>query len=215
MDESRGLLALGYAARRHRAGFSAIISLDTALARSVSAASDPFHGQVRLAWWRDQLNALEANRVANDPVLMSLQPIISSLRPASIRLVNAWETLFDPWPMTIGSAEHHAHERGEAVFTMAAQLAEVPFDTEIARAARLWALADLALHCSDPDIAAGLMGVAGSYVGLAKKVPRDLLPFGILTRFAERDVQRGISNRIATGSLRHIGEAFGLFLGFN
>lgn len=214
MDESRAQLALAYTRSRVRDAFSTIIQLDTALARSAAAVSDPFYGQVRMAWWRDQIAALESGTAVNDPVLMSLERIVLPIRPTAIALVNAWETVFEPWPMTIESAASHARERGEALFSMAATLADTPGNADVSEAGRLWAMADLALHCPDQEIAAHMIEVAKPSLGVAKRLPRSMLSFAILARFAERDVQRGLSNRIDPGSPRLITEAVGLFLGF-
>jgi len=213
MDESRAQLALAYARSRVRGAFSALIQLDTALSHSAAAVSDPFYGQVRMAWWRDQIAVLGTGTVVNDPVLMSLERIISPVRTDAIRLVNAWETVFDPWPMTVESADEHARERGEALFAMAAALAGEPFGTDLSTAGRLWAMADVALHCPDRKVAERMIEAARPLVGIAEHVPRSMLAFAILARFAERDVQRGLSNKIKPGSPRLITEAVGLFLG--
>lgn len=213
MDESRAQLALAYAPNRIREHFSAIIQLDMALAHSAALVSDPFYGQVRMAWWRDQIVVLGSGTVVNDPVLISLERIILPIKPSAIQLVNAWETVFEPWPMTVESAHGHARERGEALFSMAAILADIPIAADINQAGRLWAMADLALHCPDQEIAAHMIEAARPAIGIAKRVPRSMLTFAILARFAERDIQRGLSNKTKAGSPRLIAEAVGLFLG--
>ena len=52
-------LALSYADGRHRAALESLLALDDALAQVLRTTTTPAVGQLRLAWWREALAALD------------------------------------------------------------------------------------------------------------------------------------------------------------
>jgi phytoene synthase len=96
-------LALAYSAGELREPFAALLQLDWILGRSVALAREPVLGQVRLAWWREQLAALPSVPTGNDPLLGALHGLLRNHRLNQgdlAGLVNGWETLLDEFPLS-------------------------------------------------------------------------------------------------------------------
>ena len=55
--------------------------------------------------------------------------------------------------------------------------------------------------------------LAKGFVGVAHVLPREIRPYAILTRFAERDAILGLDRMTPSGSPRRIVQAWGLALG--
>lgn len=65
-------LATLYAPPAARPGLFALHALDLDLAEVVRTTTEPMLGQIRLAWWREQLQALDAGARPAQPVLAAL-----------------------------------------------------------------------------------------------------------------------------------------------
>jgi phytoene synthase len=103
-----------------RPAFDALFGIDDALAEVVFTSTQPALGAIRLAWWRDALERLDANPPPPEP---RLQAVAAELLPRGItgaevaRLEDGWATLLDDEP-----DEERVMGRGEALFSMAAKL---------------------------------------------------------------------------------------------
>lgn len=65
-------LATLYAPAAARAGLFALHALDLELAEVARTTTEPMLGQIRLAWWREQLQGLDASATPAQPVLAAL-----------------------------------------------------------------------------------------------------------------------------------------------
>ncbi len=197
-------LALAYATSALRPAFTTLLLLDATLGRILAQAREPRLAQIRLAWWRAALEGLSpAAARPHDPVLAACQTLIRrhDVTPAMLAgLTDGWEALLLSVPLTPGALTRYSDGRGGALFAIAGWIAAVETS-----AGAGWALMDFARRCSDPATAtlARTMAVSALAVAPASAVPPVLRPFGIMTRFAERDATRGSASQ----AVRRIGQA--------
>ncbi|PZO88901.1 MAG: hypothetical protein DI623_11740 [Sphingomonas sanxanigenens] len=185
-------LALVYAPAAARAALATLWRLDEALAQVVRTTSEPLVGRMRLTWWHDALLALAEKPAPAEPLLRDveahLKPHIRLERLAP--LIDGWEALLDPLPLAADAIADHAAGRGEAMFAVAVDLLGGSREARFIEAGRLWALADLAGHVSDPETAerarqAGRAAIAG----LPRRWPRHLRAIGALAVLARGDLE--------------------------
>ena len=141
-------LALAYAPACARLPTLALLALDTRLAGIVRNSHEPSLAQLRLAWWREQLQVAPAEWPRGEPLLAVLRSW-QGRHAALVELVNGWEYLTGAPPLPAADITAFAAGRGEAF----AGLAEV-LGAEAAPAMKLgrqWALADLAAHVAHPE----------------------------------------------------------------
>jgi 15-cis-phytoene synthase len=197
-------LALAYAKSALRPSFTTLFLLDATLGRILSQVGEPHLAQIRLAWWRAELEGLSRAAAApNDPILAECWALIRRHDVTSgmlAGLTDGWEALLETSPLTADSLSRHGTARGHVLFAIAGQIAGVETS-----AGAGWALADFSLRCSDPQTAAFArsMALACLTENPAAAVPSAMRPFGIVTRFAERDAATGA----ACQPLRRIGQA--------
>jgi len=145
---------LSYAPGRSRAALDALFGLDAALGNVLRTTREPLVGQMRLAWWREALQGLDATGAPAEPVLQSLTAAVLPLGitgRALSEMVEAWEPLLDD--IGTGSIDDHARLRGRALFTMAGMAVGAAPDDPVGDAGEGWALADLAANLSDAALA--------------------------------------------------------------
>jgi len=162
-----------------RGAFDALFALDDALGEVVASSSQPALGAIRLAWWRDALERLDA---APPPPEPRLQAAAAELLPRGVsgsdlaRISEGWAGLFDE---VLDSAV--IGERGAALFASAAKLlgADHP---GLDQAGRWFALADAARR--------GFAPVLPAQISLIR-FPRALRPLTAMARLAVRDLRHG------------------------
>ena len=97
-DEDRWL-ASRFAPRTVRAKLVAIYALNFEIARTAEMVREPGLGAVRLAWWREGFDELEAGRAARAPVLAAYQRRVGRLRADEWRrLIEARAADFEAKP---------------------------------------------------------------------------------------------------------------------
>jgi phytoene synthase len=165
-----------------RPAFDALLEVDEAMGDVVAKATEPALAAIKLAWWRERLQELDAGKVPAEP---RLQAAAEALLPRGIsgaslaELEDGWLTLLDPEPDIA-----RAGERGAKLFALAASLLGST-DPRIHVAGRLHALASirrrglLAGHRQDE------VHALANY-----RFPRALRPLTALAALAARDVQR-------------------------
>ncbi len=147
-------LALGYAPPGRRAGLDALFALDGALGQVLRTTREPMVGQMRLAWWREALAALDYAPAPAEPVL---QALAADVLPGGVGgrelalLVDGWEPLLGELDQK--AMEQHARWRGTHLFELAGRVLGTGQDDPLADAGRAWALDDLARHLGDPMLA--------------------------------------------------------------
>jgi phytoene synthase len=170
-------------------------------------------GPIRLAWWRERLEELD--EATSAPAEPRLQAVERELLPRRISghdiaaLESGWLRLFDPFPWS-GETSEAIWLRGNLLFGLGARaLGEV--GEQIQGAGGLWAMVDVARHCSDASSRAMLIRQAQAFaqgLSLVSFAPK-LRPLSMLTALAIRDCKRGepfevegTPRRVAT-MLRH------------
>ncbi len=188
-------LALSYVPAPDRGPLSALFVIDAAMGDVVRTTREPMLGPIRLAWWRERLEEIDAGVPA--PPEPRLQAVERELVPRGVTgtdlaaLEGGWLRLFDPFPWTIETSEA-IWFRGNLLFGLGARILGQP-DERIQAAGGLWALVDAARHCSDSDSRVTLIEQARTFArGLGGTgFPSALRPLSVLAALAIRDVRRG------------------------
>lgn len=199
MDDRDGLLgglpvlqrlALSYAPASARKATLALLALDTRLAGIVRSSSEPMLAQLRLAWWREQLEADASARRAGEPLLAALENWCGQ-REALIGLVNGWEEITREPPLPGSALEALAHARGAAFAALAEQTGE-PRDREAAlRLGKSWAIADIAARLSHPEERRIARELAERQDWRRARLSRKMRPLVVLHGLAAGAVRRG------------------------
>jgi 15-cis-phytoene synthase len=178
-----------------RPAISALFGIDAAMGEVVRTTREPMLGPIRLAWWRERLEELEASGAS--PAEPRLQAVARELLPRGVEgrdlagLEGGWLRLFDPFPWTAEVGEA-IWIRGNLLFGTAARLLAGP-DERVQAGGGLWALVDAARHCSDAPSRAMLLGQARAVArGLGgARIAAPLRPLSMLAALGIRDCRGG------------------------
>jgi 15-cis-phytoene synthase len=195
-------LALNYAPANERARLAAVFALDETLGHLVATHREAMLGQIRLAWWREQL--LSADEPAS-PIAQLLAPTDRHILSA---LADGWAILLDPLPLGEDQLRDYARLRGGTIFGIMGP------DAVVSALGEGWALADFAYRCSDRETAERALVLAAEMLDprALRSLSRAHLPFGILARLALGDVRDGLPRRHPLGSRRRAARALGYAL---
>ena len=163
-----------------RPAFDALFGIDDAMAEVVASSSQPALGAIRLAWWREALERLDANPAPPEP---RLQAVAKELLPRGISgadladLEPGWRTLLDEWP-----EQALISQRGETLFELGAYLLKANCGG-LADAGALYANMDIERRGIDHGalMALGLYGL---------RFPWRVRPLTALAALAARDLSR-------------------------
>jgi phytoene synthase len=194
-------LALAYAPAAARDALAALWMLDEQLGAVVARTETPAIGQMRLTWWHDALRALRSSRPVH-PVLVALADAPAIEPDSLLPLIDGWEALLDPLPLTEETLIIYAEARGGTLFRVAATLLVGP-EAEANRAGRLWALTDLAFRVSDRATAERALALAQSQAVHAH-LPG---PLAVLAALARRDIRRGLDRPRRQGAPARLARA--------
>jgi phytoene synthase len=123
------------------------------MADVVRSTREPMLGPIRLAWWRERLEELATTGAA--PAEPRLQKVERELLPRGVSgrdlagLEAGWLRLFEPFPWSVETSEA-IWLRGNLLFGLGARLVGQA-NEQVQAAGGLWALVDVARHCSDAD----------------------------------------------------------------
>jgi phytoene synthase len=178
-----------------RSALEALFMIDAAMGDVVRTTREPQLGPIRLAWWRERLEEIDAGTDA--PAEPRLEAIQSELIGRGIKgrdlagLEGGWLRLFDPFPWNVGTSEA-IWLRGNLLFGLGAKLLGAA-NERIQAAGGLWALIDAARHCSDGGSRALLLNQARKIApGLSGgRFQRRLRPLSMLAALALRDTRHG------------------------
>jgi phytoene synthase len=166
-----------------RPAFDALFGIDDALAEVVTSSTQPALGAIRLAWWREALERLDAKAPPPEPRLLAAA---SELLPRGVtgamlaELEDGWATLLDEEPSV-----ERIGDMGIKLFEIGAKLLGSD-DDKLEPAGRLYALdlvrrRRLATHNYPTE---ELQMLAGH------RFQHRLRPLTALARLAARDVKR-------------------------
>ncbi len=157
----------------------------------VLGASEPLLGQVRLAWWRDQLGTPVSGRPRGDSLLDLIGTAWDGGEAALLELVDGWEALLAPRPLGTADMARFVEGRASLASGLAARSDHADCKPEAERAGKLWAFCDLAVHAQveeERDIALdhGLK-LADRNI----RLPRPLRPLSVIGGLARRSLRAG------------------------
>jgi phytoene synthase len=162
----------------------ALFAIDAAMADVVARSTDPALARIKLAWWREQLEALDQNPPPAEPRLVAtaehLLPLgISGEELAALEI--GWATLLDP---EVDS--ELVAERGAALFRIGGKLlgSENP---NLAEAGALHALASVGRR-GVPELLEPARDRLRRLRG--QRFERRVRPLTVLARVAARDLER-------------------------
>jgi phytoene synthase len=173
----------------------ALFLIDSAMGEVVRTTHEPMLGPIRLAWWRERLEELDEGAAA--PAEPRLRKVEQELLPRGVSgvdlagLEQGWLRLFDPFPWGSDTSEA-IWLRGNLLFGIGARLLGSP-NERLQGAGGLWALVDVARHCSDEASRAMLLRQARGFaqgLGGARFAPT-LRPLSMIAALAIRDCRRG------------------------
>jgi phytoene synthase len=179
-------LALAYAPAFARPATLALLALDARLGAVLRGRREPLAAQLRLAWWRDRLATRQSEWPPGEPLLEALR---CWRAPAGLgALVDGWEALLAEalTPPLIGE---FVDGRAQAFAALAREL-ERDRPDDAARAARIWALADLAANLSDPGERSLLIACADDVPALPR-LSASLRPLAVLAGLGAAALRRG------------------------
>lgn len=185
-------LALAYARAADRPMLTLLWVLDERLGAIVAATREEMLGQIRLAWWRDALSALENGAPAGEPLLGELAAAVQAGRVDAAMLgalAEGWMALLDGAPLDAETMARFAEGRGATLFGLVAGNAESP---GVADAGAGWALADLARRTSEPAAATQAGALAEARLKAApRRWPRELRPLAVMVALARTRGRHG------------------------
>lgn len=159
-------LATLYAPAPVRAALTALFALDCTLAAIPPSVSEPMVGAIRLAWWREALEALDHNPAPDEPHLIAARALLL--------------------PAGLSGADLAGLEARWAARLDAELTEEQSNDAEAQGGAHLFGLA-ARLLAADPEIAAALGRSWATGAELPPQTPRSLRPLLALAILGRRD----------------------------
>ena len=188
-------LALTYIPLQNRGAVAALFAIDRAMGDVVRSTREPMLGPIRLAWWRERVEELDQGSSA--PAEPRLQAVERDLVPRGVAgrdlsgLESCWLRLFDPFPWGPETGEA-IWFRGNRLFGLAGKVLGGG-NEQIQAAGGVWALVDIARHCSDAASRELLLRQARAFAqGLGNfRFAAHLRPLSMLAALAVRDCKRG------------------------
>jgi len=177
-------LALLHIPARVREAFRALFAIDAAMGDVVARSTDPALARIKLAWWREQLEALDRNPPPAEPRLAA---IVEYLLPLGIggadlaALETGWATLLDP-EVDSGLVA----ERGAVLFRIGGKLLGSA-DPNLGQAGALHALTSVGRR-GVPELLEPARDCLQRLRG--QRIERRARPLTMLARAAARDLRR-------------------------
>ncbi len=187
LDPERAL-ALAYVPAARRPALEALWQLDAAFASVLATGREPMVTRIRLAWWREALERLDAAPPPAEPLLEALA---AHVLPAGVSgmalsaMADGWDTIVGAEAPDADALDQHGRARGAVLFALSARL--LGAEAEVDSAGQAWALVDLARHSSSAQEATAAMAAARAR-HVPSRWPVALRPLGMLAVLAERDL---------------------------
>ncbi|WP_260922061.1 hypothetical protein [Novosphingobium sp. 9] len=184
-------LALVYAPRRVREQTAVLLALDTRMAGLLRHSKEPMLARIRLAWWRESLQADPAGWPEGEPLLASLRQW-NGEHLGLTALVDGWEELTGAEPLAAEGMQAMAEGRGAAFAAFARAIGR---EREADRAHDLgcrWGLTDLAMRLGKPGERDTARTLAEAAIATRRPyVSRDLRPLLVLEALSARRFRAG------------------------
>jgi len=178
-------LALAYAPSQSRAQTLALLAYDAQLGLIVRRTSEPILGQMRLAWWRDQLALPTGERPQGNRVLAMLAALEGE-EGALQEMANGWEVLLGEH-LDADAIRQHSQSRAAGWLAMA-RLHDAD-EEDAGQAAQCWALGDLAANIGGGE-RTRVVELAQPMRDILPRLPRTLRPLAVLAGLGRRSLAR-------------------------
>ncbi len=175
----------------HRDLWLSAFALDGRIGKMVLGATEPLLGQMRLAWWRDQLGKPVAERPRGDVLLDLIDRTWAGDESGLVALVDGWEALLSPRPLQEEARKQFVDGRGELLLAVADRMGEATKADRVRQAASLWALADLAVNARDESELAAALALGNRERTGRLQLPRKLRPLAVIGGLADRSLRSG------------------------
>jgi len=162
-----------------RPAFDALFAIDDAMADVVAKATEPALAAIKLAWWRERLQELDAGKVPAEPRLRAVADELLTRGVAGselAKLEEGWAELLTERP-----DPERVLKRGDCLFAIGARLLGAEY-LPLMGAGRLFAAGDLARRRIDAPGAPEVTDLP--------HFPRVLRPLTALAALAKRDLLR-------------------------
>ncbi len=183
-------LALAYAPGTKREAWLAFLALDARLASLVRSASEPMLAQLRIAWWREALEADGSRWPQGDPILGALATW-NGRHNGLAALADGWEAITAPAPLEATAMARFAKGRADAIAVLAQHLGVGDHAEAARQLATDWTLADLAMRMSREDERSLARALAQGSASRTPRAPRALRPLAVLRALTWRQLGRG------------------------
>lgn len=181
----------GARAQRHRA----IWAFDGRLAKVARTTSDRAIGQMRLAWWNDVIEDVDARKGRGEPVVDAMRASGAMAAPGLVAMIDGWEVLVVEPEIDADGLRDYAVGRGGGLFRALAEMVADAADAPewLVAAGQVWALWDLAGHVDDPALADAALAMARDLLPQVDggRWPRGWKPLRIAFTLARQDVLAG------------------------
>ena len=185
-----GRLALSYAPAASRKAVLALFALDTRLAGLIRNSTEPMLAQLRLSWWRETLRRDMREWPEGEPMLAALRSWGGAHRDLEA-LVDGWEALTIPPPLTEAALLQLAEGRGAAFAALANAVGYAEQAPGAAALGQGWALADLSMRLSRQEERDAARALAMTRKVPSLHVSRPLRPLAVLFALANRRMRKG------------------------
>ncbi len=179
-------LALAYAPARSRAQTLALLAYDAQLGLIVRRTSEPILGQMRLAWWRDQLALPAGGRPKGNRVLAMLAALEGE-EHALREMASGWEVLLGEH---LGADAIREHSRSRAAGWLAMARLQDADEESVERAAQCWALGDLAANLGGSE-QQRVVEIGEPVRSSQPRLPRTFRSLAVLAGLGRRSLARG------------------------
>lgn len=183
-------LALAYAPSAKRDAWLAFFALDARLASLVRSATEPMLAQLRIAWWREALEADQSTWPQGDPILSAIATWNGNHRGLA-SLADGWEAITAPAPLEATAMARFAKGRADSMAVLAEHLGAAAQTDTARQLATEWSLADLAMRMSREDERGMARALAQGSASRTPRAPRALRPLAVLRALSWRQLQRG------------------------
>ena len=165
-----------------RPAFDALLDIDDALAAVVARATEPALAAIKLAWWRERLEALDLGAAPAEPRLRAAaaELLTRGVRGAELAGLDGWATLLDEEPDV-----ERLLERGARLFAFGSRLLSVS-DPLLEIAGRLYAYESYRSSGSPPLH----WPMEEMHQLSGHRFPKQLRPLTALAALAARDARR-------------------------
>lgn len=178
-------LAMNYAPQQWRLRYGALFALDARLRRYVLTNTEPLLSQIKLAWWREQMD----KPVDGEPILAAVHGGWREDKNILRQLVDAYEGLLGATPVDEARAKELLSASAQAFASMAQRTGEGQHALTVQRQGELWSSAWLLGHRLVTNNWPRYL--VGSENLPVPRLPRALRPIAVVGALGRRSLARG------------------------